>query len=76
MPAITMPTNKFTATAGRYGLSTYELYVNGALKRSGALDSTARNPSIPDYEPEEDEEVTSITIRVKDLAGYTASDSR
>lgn len=57
---------------GRYSLSTYEVYVNGSLACSGSLagDATSITPCTTKTEP------TSITVKVKDLAGYTASDSR
>jgi membrane peptidoglycan carboxypeptidase len=57
---------------GRYALSTYEVYVYGSLACSGSLagDATSITPCTTKTEP------TSITVRVKDLAGYTASDSR
>ena len=66
---------KYTITAyahfGRYNLSTYELYVNGALVRSGQLNASEQTIT---YDGTGDPK--SVTFKVKDVAGYTASDSR
>ncbi|MBR6097563.1 hypothetical protein IKP94_02305, partial [Candidatus Saccharibacteria bacterium] len=56
---------------GRYNLSTYELYVNGTLVKSGQL-----NASEQTITHSGDGEPKSVTFKVKDVAGYMASDSR
>ena len=60
------------ARFGRYQLASYEIYVNGALVKSGGL--PAAGGKTDTYTASD--EPSSITIKVKDVAGYTASDSR
>ena len=59
-----------TAKAGSKTLSSYELSVNGTMVKSGNLNATGDT-----IEYETSTKPTSVTFKVVDSAGYTASDN-